>query len=144
MGVTAPGNQESAAGFRPTCFIDWIPQHDHLIEGHAIYQSLVGISAIKLLCWVPNKMSAKKSHTTGAVSGHVVLPIVHKNHTYAEDSLLLRDFVDGYEVHQEQEVMVTVRIKGGLESPPYKFLLGDWLVLDEELKCLTSFDARTQ
>jgi len=141
--VTAPGLEQSIAGFRPMAVIDWIPQHDDLIEGYAIYQSLVGISAMKLLCWVPSSGS-------GYAKGHLDIPIVHKNHTYAEDSWLLRDYGYHFRVHQEQEIMVTARVRCNrdptlnrhLESPPYTFRLGSWLVLDEEIKCLTSFEAK--
>eukprot|EP00746_Dinoflagellata_sp_MGD_P009944 gnl/MRDRNA2_/MRDRNA2_120384_c0_seq1.p1 gnl/MRDRNA2_/MRDRNA2_120384_c0~~gnl/MRDRNA2_/MRDRNA2_120384_c0_seq1.p1 ORF type:complete len:366 (+),score=42.50 gnl/MRDRNA2_/MRDRNA2_120384_c0_seq1:134-1099(+) len=141
--VTAPGHEQSIAGFRPVALIDWIPQHDDLIEGYAIYQSLVGVSAMKLLCWVPSSGSAY-------AKGHLDIPIVHKNHTYAEDSWLLSDYGNHFRVHQEQEIMVTARVLCNhdpnntrhLESPPYTFRLGSWLALDEEIKCLTSFEAR--
>lgn len=140
--VTAPGFEQSIAGFRPVAVVDWIPQHDDLVEGYAIYQSLVDISAMKLLCWVPSSGSSY-------AKGHLELPIVHKNHTYSENSWLLRDYGFHFHVHQEQEIMVTARVKCNhvnnsgrhLESPPYTFRLGSWLVLDEEIKCLTSFGA---
>jgi len=130
--VTGPGPQESIAGFRPTAVVDWIPQHDDRIEGHAIYLGLVDVGAQKLLCWMPSGKELK---------GHLEIPLLHKNHTSAEDSRLLQDYLQHYHVHQEEEIRVTTRVKGKLESPAYSFRLGDWLVMDMVLKCLTSFEA---
>lgn len=132
--VTSPPREASIAGFMPLAVIDWIPQHDDQIEGHAIYLGLREVSAMKLMCWVPSG-SGKFS------KGHVEIPIVHKNHTFSEDAVLYRDYLRRYHVHQEQEIFVATRIVGMLESPAYSVRLGDWLVVDEALKCLTSFDA---
>lgn len=133
--VTAPGAQESIAGFNPIAVIDWIPQHDERIVGHAVYQGLVEISAMKLLCYVPSDRSNEYAR------GHLEVPIVHMNHTYAEDSDLLDDYLSHFEVHQEQEIRVATRTSANLESPAYTFRLGEWLVRDDALKCLTSFNA---
>lgn len=133
--VTTPGVQESIAGFQPTVVVDWIPQHDDRIEGHAVYLGLTDISSQKMLCWVPHNESDPHAR------GHVEIPIVHKNSTSALDSKLLQDYAKGYHVHQEQEIRVSTRVIGKLESPAYVFRLGDWLVLDMVLKCLTSFES---
>jgi hypothetical protein len=132
--VTQPEDQQSPAGFRPRVVLDWIPQHDDLIIGHAIYLGLKQVSAMRLLCWVPlaNSEWAK---------GHMELPILHKNHTFATDAMLVAAYLDNFRVHQEQQVLVTTRVHGGLESPAYRFPLGEWLLMDKDLKCLTSFDA---
>jgi len=133
--VTEAGQQESPAGFQPTIVIDWIPQHDARIQGHAIYLGVTDISAQKLLCWEPHNRSDPHAH------GHLEIPIIHKNFTSAEDSQLLQDHARGNRVHQEQEIRVTTRVTGKLESPSYVFRLGEWLVLDMVLKCLTSFES---
>jgi len=130
--VTEPAAQESAAGFRPRAVLDWIPQHSDLIVGHAVYLGLVQVAAMKLLCFVPRGDVA-------FAQGHLELPILHKNHTYSEHTELMEGFINRFHVHQEQEVLVSTRIVGALESPLYSFRLGEWLVMDEELKCLTSF-----
>jgi len=134
--VTVPGAEEAIAGFRPTAVLDWIPQHDDRIEGHAIYLGLREVSAVKLLCWVP------RGHAAYA-AGHLDIPIRHVNHTFSEDSALLRDYAARFHVHQEQEIWVGTRVRGQLESPTYTFRLGEWLVIDEALKCLTSFEAES-
>merc|ERR1712066_363456 len=104
------------------------------IEGHAVYLGLRLVSSMRMLCWIP--------HDNSSVStGHLELPIVHKNHTYSEDMLLLKDFLHRYHVHHEQELLVATRTAGHLESPAFSARLGEWLVLDEAVKCLTSFDA---
>eukprot|EP00933_Yihiella_yeosuensis_P037058 TRINITY_DN30900_c0_g1_i1.p1 TRINITY_DN30900_c0_g1~~TRINITY_DN30900_c0_g1_i1.p1 ORF type:complete len:480 (+),score=74.20 TRINITY_DN30900_c0_g1_i1:85-1524(+) len=131
--VTEPTSQGSKAGFRPIVSIDWIPQHDKLITGHAIYLALKGIGAMKLLCWQP--------HDAVVGNGHLALPIRHRNFTHSEDSAILRDYISMFHVHQEQEVMISTRIVGNLESPLYVFSLGDWLVAEESVKCLNSFAA---
>mmetsp|Transcript_109649 Transcript_109649/g.244860 ORF Transcript_109649/g.244860 Transcript_109649/m.244860 type:complete len:462 (+) Transcript_109649:137-1522(+) len=133
--VTEPANQESAAGFRPLALVDWIPQHDDLIEGHAVYLGLREVSSMKMLCWVPHD-------NTSYSGGHLELPIVHKNHTFSEDVLLVRDYLQRFHVHHEQEILVATRTVGHLESPAYSFRLGEWQVLDQAVKCLTSFDAK--
>lgn len=132
--VTNPPPQASIAGFEPLVILDWIPQHDDHIEGHAIYLGLRDVSAMKLMCWVP-------SGSGKYAQGHVEIPIVHKNHTFSEDAVLYRDYLRKYHVHQEQEIFLATRIAGKLESPAYSVRLGEWLVVDEALKCLTSFDA---
>jgi len=129
--VTSPPDQTSIAGFRPVAVIDWIPQHNELIEGHAIYLGLRQVSAMKLMCFVPNDQV-----------GHLEVPVIHKNHTFAEDALLLRYYLEKISVHQEQEIFVSTRLKGHLESPVYSFSLGDWLVVEDALKCLTSFESK--
>lgn len=136
--ITQTRNQESSIGFKPRVLIDWVPQIDPLIEGHAIYLGLADIFAEKLLCWVPRSLP-----------GQIELPIKHKNHTHSEDALLLRDYWSKLPVHQEQELMVASRTayyvggrkKGYLESPASRFELGDWLVMEEAVECLTSFEA---
>jgi hypothetical protein len=132
--VTEAGAQEAIAGFRPTCALDWIPQHDDLIEGHAVYLGLRDIATLKLLCWIPHDHSAYSA-------GHLDIPIKHKNHTFSEDAQLLRDYEASYHVHQEQELWVSTRTKGHLESPAFVHRLGEWLVMDDALKCLTSFES---
>merc|ERR1711933_330807 len=102
--------------------------------GHAVYLGLTEVEAMKLLCWVPHNHSAY-------AAGHLELPITQRNHTHAEGSLLLTDFLAGFPVHQEQELLVATRTEGHLESPAYKYRLGDWQVLDEAVKCLTDFEA---
>eukprot|EP00928_Gymnodinium_smaydae_P085107 TRINITY_DN6842_c0_g1_i1.p1 TRINITY_DN6842_c0_g1~~TRINITY_DN6842_c0_g1_i1.p1 ORF type:complete len:471 (-),score=104.60 TRINITY_DN6842_c0_g1_i1:93-1472(-) len=133
--VTHPADEESAAGFFPVVHVDWIPQHDDDIVGHAIYLGLTEVSAMKLLCWVPIGGFGKYSR------GHVELPIQHTNFTFSSHSDLVAAYLQKYHVHQEQELLVTTRVKGNLESPAYHFRLGNWLVMDKEVKCLTSFDA---
>jgi hypothetical protein len=135
--VTHPAAQESVAGFQRRAVLDWIPQHDDFIKGHAIYLGLTEVESMKLLCWVPHENSA-------FAVGHLELPIVHRNHTHSENSLLLADYLEGYPVHQEQELLVSTRTVGHLESPAYKFRLGEWQVLDEAVKCLTDFEATHQ
>ncbi|CAE8629823.1 unnamed protein product [Polarella glacialis] len=129
--VTQAPSQGSQAGFRPTAVIDWVPQHDDLIVGHAIYLALKSIGSMKLLCWEPH----------GSGRGHLELPVIHKNNTYSSDAPLLRDYALRYHVHQEQEILVATRTNGNLESPLYSFSLGEWLIIEESVKCLTSFDA---
>jgi len=132
--VVEPAAQESVAGFRPMAVVDWIPQHDDRIEGHAVYLGFVDIDAERLLCWMPHDRSNPHA------KGHLEIPIQHKNHTSGEDSSLLQDYLKHYRVHQEQEIHVSTRVAGKLESPAYVFKLGDWLVMDMVLKCLTSFE----
>lgn len=132
--ITHAGSQEAIAGFRPTCALDWIPQHDDFIEGHAVYLGLRDIDTMKLLCWIPS------SHSDYA-RGHLDIPIRHKNHTFAEDALLLEDYEQQYHVHQEQELWVSTRVEGHLESPAFVHRLGNWLVMVDALKCLTSFES---
>jgi len=132
--VTQPADQESIAGFRPKAVLDWIPQHDDLIMGHAVYLGLRELDAMKLLCWVPH------NHSRYA-AGSLEMPIVHMNHTYTQDTLLLRDYMAHFHVHQEQELLIATRTKGHLESPPRSFRLGEWLIIETLLKCLTSFEA---
>jgi len=86
---------------------------------------------MKLMCFVPNDQV-----------GHLEVPVIHKNHTFAEDALLLRYYLEKISVHQEQEIFVSTRLKGHLESPVYSFSLGDWLVVEDALKCLTSFESK--
>jgi len=133
--VTEPGPQESIAGFQPRAVIDWIPQHSELIEGHAVYLGLSDIDAQKLLCWVPHGSSS-------FAAGHLSIPIKHQNYTFAEDSRLLDAYINHWHVHQEQEIHVSTRIHGKLESPAFVFRLGEFLCMDEALKCLTSFKAQ--
>jgi len=136
--VTEPGAQETIAGFQPTVVVDWIPQHDDRIEGHAVYLGLTDVSAQKLLCWVPHDPSDKHAR------GHLEIPVMHTNFTSAEHRVLLQNYLDHFHVHQEQEIRVSTRVKGKLESPAYVFRLGDWLVMDMVLKCLTSFESYRQ
>merc|ERR1712129_365628 len=119
--------------------VDWVPQIDPLIEGHVLYLGLADVFAEKLLCWLPRNLP-----------GRLELPILHKNNTHSEDALLLRDYWEHHPVHQEQELMVATRTAyydargrkaGYLESPASRFPLGDWLVEEEAVKCLTSFEA---
>lgn len=133
--VTDAGNQESIAGFRPTVVVDWIPQHFEFIAGHAVYLGLVHISAMKLLCWIPH------NHSKFA-AGQLELPVVHKNHTRTEDVEMYKQYKSGLHVHQEQEIIVTTRTTADLESPPFSRRLGSWLVIEEAVKCLTSFEAK--
>jgi len=136
--LTHSRDQESKAGFKPTVIVDWVPQNDPLIEGHALYLGLADVFAVKLICWLPRSLP-----------GHIELPVLHKNDTHSEDALLLRDFGRHLAVHQEQELMVATRtayfvngVKAGhLESPMTRFRLGNWLVMVEAVKCLTSFEA---
>lgn len=136
--VTHPREQESAAGFKPTVIVDWVPQIDPLIEGHAVYLGLADIFAAKLICWLPRTMPGKME-----------VPIIHKNDTHSTDGLLLHDYWGGTAVHQEQELMVATRTAyyidgvkvGHLESPASRYRLGDWHILEEAVKCLTSFEA---
>lgn len=132
---TEPAPQQSIAGFRPTALLDWIPQHDEVVEGHAVYLGLSLLDSMKLLCYVPADPNSPYAR------GHLEVPIEHKNHTYTSDVKLLRDFMQQYHVHQEQELFVATRTAGNLESPPFSFKLGSWLVIEEAVKCLTSFDA---
>jgi len=140
--VTKPSAQESNAGFRPMAVIDWVPQHDNLIEGHAVYLGLREVDALKLMCYVPHNNSLY-------AGGHLEVPIANKNHTYAEDAYLLRDYLSKHHVHQEQELLIAARsaymvngkVAGHLESPGFSHRLADWLVMAEAVKCLTSFGA---
>jgi len=138
--VTSPPNQESFAGFRPLAVLSWVPEDNPLIEGHAVYLALRDLAAIRLLCWVPK-----------GSGGHLEVPIARKNHTYSEDTLLLRDYWNKQQVHQEEELIVATRsavVVGGvkqsyhIESPASSHRLGSWLVLTEAVKCLTSFEAK--
>lgn len=142
MGIQSkPWNdEESTAGFRPTAVLDWIPEFNPLVVGHAVYLGLKGLGAIKLLCFIP--VTAR---------GNLEVPIERKNHTYSGDTSLLADFMQGYAVHQEQELVVSTRtavIADGVdqgtevESPGSYHSLGSWLVVTEALKCLTSFEDR--
>mmetsp|Transcript_184292 Transcript_184292/g.584417 ORF Transcript_184292/g.584417 Transcript_184292/m.584417 type:complete len:197 (+) Transcript_184292:26-616(+) len=133
-------NQESFAGFRPLAVLSWVPEDNPLIEGHAVYLALRDLAAIRLLCWVPK-----------GSGGHLEVPIARKNHTYSEDTLLLRDYWNKQQVHQEEELIVATRsavVVGGvkqsyhIESPASSHRLGSWLVLTEAVKCLTSFEAK--
>jgi hypothetical protein len=133
--VTEPAMQESIAGFQPMAVVDWIPQHDDRIEGHAVYLGLTDISAQKLLCYLPHDPSDRHA------KGHLEVPIMHKNYTSSEHKNLLMNYLKHAHVHQKQEIRVTTRVKGKLESPAFVFRLGDWLVMDMVLKCLTSFEA---
>eukprot|EP00927_Polykrikos_kofoidii_P049789 TRINITY_DN43798_c0_g1_i1.p1 TRINITY_DN43798_c0_g1~~TRINITY_DN43798_c0_g1_i1.p1 ORF type:complete len:537 (-),score=62.35 TRINITY_DN43798_c0_g1_i1:254-1759(-) len=142
--IISPESQEAIAGFQPRAVFDWIPQHDELILGHAIYLGLKHVSAMKLLCWVPHtdaSATSRKKNSDGLETGHLSLPVVHRNHTYAEHWSLLGAYLAHKSVHQEQEVLITTRVVGSLESPAFRHHLGEWLVLDATLKCLTSFDA---
>eukprot|EP00420_Gonyaulax_spinifera_P017796 CAMPEP_0197908382 /NCGR_PEP_ID=MMETSP1439-20131203/66743_1 /TAXON_ID=66791 /ORGANISM="Gonyaulax spinifera, Strain CCMP409" /LENGTH=458 /DNA_ID=CAMNT_0043529875 /DNA_START=69 /DNA_END=1445 /DNA_ORIENTATION=+ len=134
--ITHPASQESSAGFRPRATLDWVLKHDPLIEGYAIYLGLSDVGAMKLLCWVPH------DHKSKHALGHLELPILHTNHTHSEDTMLLHDYASRFHVHQEQELLVSIRMRGRLESPPYTFRLGNWLVREEALKCLTSFNSK--
>merc|ERR1712232_1259621 len=98
--------------------------------GHAVYLGLRELDAMKLLCWVPHNKSYSKY-----ARGSLEMPIQHKNHTYSQDTLLLRDYMARYHVHQEQELLIATRTHGHLESPPRTFRLGEWLVVEELLKC---------
>jgi len=133
--VTQPANQESVAGFHPKAILDWIPQPGESIAGHAIYLELVDVSAIQLLCWVPHDGSKY-------AKGHLEMPIKRKNHTHARDTLLLQDYLAHFHVHHEQQLLVSTRTFGRLESPTYSFRLGDWLVMEDAVKCLSSFEAK--
>lgn len=135
--ATEPEFQQSIAGFRPKALLDWIPQNGEVVEGHAVYLGLSLLDSMKLLCYVP------ASPETPFSAGHLEVPIEHKNHTYTSDVKLLRDFMQHFHVHQEQELFVATRTAGGLESPAFSFKLGSWLVLEEALKCLTSFESAT-
>lgn len=75
--------EETIAGFHPMVVLDWVPQEDPLIEGHAVYLGLREVSAMKLLCWVPT-----------SYPGHLDLPIMHKNHTHTMHDLLVEDVRD--------------------------------------------------
>ncbi|CAK9114318.1 Caffeine-induced protein 16 [Durusdinium trenchii] len=143
--ITTPANQESSAGFWPKVLIDWIPQHDDLIQGHSLYLSLKGIGAMKLICWISRQERR----------GQMSLPIQKKNHTHSRDAALLHDYLQRYHVHQEQEVLVATRSVANisrpgrnkekdefLESPVSAFSLGDWLIMEKYVKCLTSFNAQ--
>jgi len=129
--LTKPERQGSSAGFTPNVVIDWIPQHSELITGHAIYLALKDLESVKLLCWAPHEGS----------KGGIVLPVKHKNHTHSKHAALLQDYLQRYHVHQEQQVLVATRTVGSLESPMSAFSLGDWLVMEESVKCLTNFAA---
>eukprot|EP00913_Durusdinium_trenchii_P019758 g18574.t1 len=75
--------------------------------------------------------------------GQMSLPIQKKNHTHSRDAALLHDYLQRYHVHQEQEVLVATRSKDEfLESPVSAFSLGDWLIMEKYVKCLTSFNAQ--
>lgn len=137
--VTKPPDQESIAGFRPMAVVDWIPQYNPLIEGHAVYLVLKDIYAMKLLCWVPVDQP-----------GQLKIPIVKKNFTHSKDTQLLRDFFWDRPVHQEQELVVATRsavlvngTKTGyhVESPGSSLALGTWLVLSQAVKCFASFES---
>jgi len=132
--VTTPMAQESVAGFRPRAVLDWIPQHDPRIAGHAVYLGLNHISTMKLLCWIP-------SYGSKFSNGHLELPIAYTQHTHTEDTRMYDDYLKRFPVHQEEELYITTRTTENLESPAFTFLLGSWLVEDYALKCLTSFDA---
>jgi len=137
--VTVPPAQESFAGFHPMALLDWIPVEGLQVEGHAIYLGLAGVSAAKLLCWVPH-----------GNPGHLELPIEHKNHTHSKHALLIRDSWNGHHVHQEQELLISTRTAvfdrgrktGYLESPTRGFRLGNWLVMEDSVKCLNAFESR--
>jgi len=137
--ITRPMSEETIAGFHPMVVLDWVPQEDPLIEGHAVYLGLREVSAMKLLCWVPT-----------SYPGHLDLPIMHKNHTHTMHDLLVEDYWNHHAVHQEQELIIAARTAcvangkrtGYLESPAIVHRLGDWLVMEEAVKCLTAFDAR--
>lgn len=146
--------QGSSAGFWPKVIIDWIPQHDPLIQGHAIYLALKGLGAMKLLCWIP-RQGARSRHA-GTGDGQIALPIEKKNHTHSRDSALLHDYLRRYHVHQEQQLQVATRSVANisrpgvapgaiheefLESPVSSYSLGDWLIMEDYVKCLTSFAA---
>ncbi|CAE7704210.1 unnamed protein product [Symbiodinium microadriaticum] len=145
--VTHPASQASSAGFWPKAIIDWIPQYDELIIGHAIYLALKGVGAMKLLCWMPFHKAGK---------GYLELPIAHKNHTHSRDAATLRDYDQRYHVHQEQQILVATRSVANLtrpdsgpnpgpdenlESPVSEYSMGNWLIMERYVKCLTSFSA---
>lgn len=157
--VTRPEAQENAAGFWPKVIIDWIPQHDPWIRGHAIYLALKDLGAMKLLCWIPRQKQRRRHAGTG--EGQIALPIQKKNHTHSRDSALLHDYLQRYHVHQEQQIQVATRSVANisrpgstgstgsapvkdefLESPVSSYSLGDWLILEDQVKCLTAFAAK--
>eukprot|EP00439_Symbiodinium_sp_Y106_P087179 s98_g41.t1 len=138
LAMTPPG--------APT-FTAALVTHPASQASHAIYLALKGVGAMKLLCWMPFHKAGK---------GYLELPIVHKNHTHSRDAATLRDYDQRYHVHQEQQILVATRSVANLtrpdqlrnpgpdenlESPVSEYSMGNWLIMERYVKCLTSFSA---